>query len=327
MDLCNLGPRSAATAWRGSVMTICTRAIVRLVWTAALLAASAMPAAAQSTARVSVDAAKIWALSFQSAIVEVARGTVLTVVGRRGDWVEVEVPDRKGGERGFVFAANLDLTGKAFPPSSAVSPAPGSLARPASTPQVISPVRTGSRSFGVRGFGQFGYTSFAAQQSFNAVLGQSGGLTLGGGAEVRFGALFFSGSIERFNKIGERAFVFGGEVYQLGIPNAITVMPLAVTVGWRRGGDRFTPYGGGGLGRVHYTETSDFAEDEENVQGSFASYHALGGIEFRNGWVATAFEAQYTQVPDALGAGGVSAAFQEHNLGGLTARVKVLVGR
>ena len=151
---------------------------------------------------------------------------------------------------------------------------------------------------------------------------------LGGGAEVRFGAgLFVSGSIERFNKIGERAFVFGGEVYQLGIPNTITVMPLAVTVGWRRDAGRFTPYGGGGMGRVHYTETSDFAEADENVEGSFSSYHALGGIELRNGWVATAFEAQYTQVPDAIGAGGVSAALQEHNLGGLTARVKVLVGR
>ena len=151
---------------------------------------------------------------------------------------------------------------------------------------------------------------------------------LGGGAEVRFGpGLFVSGSIERFNKIGERAFVFDGEVYQLGIPNTITVMPLAVTVGWRRSGDVFTPYGGGGFGRVRYTETSDFAEADENVEGSFASYHALGGIEFRNGWVATAFEAQYTQVPDALGTGGVSAAFHENNLGGLTARVKVLVGR
>ena len=213
MDLCNLGPRSAATAWRGKGMRICTRVIVGVALTACLLAASALPATAQTTARVSTDGARIWALNFQSAMAEVARGTVLTVVGRRGDWVEVEVPDRKGGERGFVFAANLDVTGKAFPPSPAVSPAPGSLARPASTPQVISPVRTGSRSFGVRGFGQFGYTSFAAQQSFNAVLGQSGGLMLGGGAEVRFGAgLFFSGSIERFNKIGERAFGAEGTV-------------------------------------------------------------------------------------------------------------------
>lgn len=320
MDLCNLGPRSAATAWRGNGMRICTRAIVGVALTAFLLAASALPATAQATARVATDGARIWAPNFQAAIAEVARGTVLTVVGRRGDWVEVEVPDRKGSaERatGFVFAANLDLGGRA---TASATPAP--------TPQVTSPARTRGRSFGARGFGQFGYTSFAAQQSFNAVLGQSGGLMLGGGAEVRFGAgLFVSGSIERFNKIGERAFVFGGEVYQLGIPNTIIVMPLAVTVGWRRGGDRFTPYGGGGLGRVRYTETSDFAEADENVEGSFSSYHALGGIEFRNGWVATAFEAQYTQVPDALGAGGVSAAFQENNLGGLTARVKVLVGR
>jgi hypothetical protein len=308
-------------------MVICTRAIVSVVLAAVLLAASATLARAQTTARVSAAGAKIWAPNFQSAIAEVPRGAILTVVGRRADWVEVEVPDGKGGGRGFVFAANLDLTGKAFPAASFPA-APESPASPAPTPQVSSLVRNSPRSYGVRGFGQFGYTSFAAQQSFNAVLGQSGGLMLGGGAEVRFGAgLFVMGSIERFNKIGERAFVFSGEVYQLGIPNTITMTPLAVTVGWRRDGNLFTPYGGGGFGRVRYTETSDFAEADENVEGSFSSYHALGGIEFRNGWVATAFEAQYTQVPDALGAGGVSAAFQEHNLGGLTARVKVLVGK
>ena len=44
-------------------------------------------------------------------------------------------------------------------------------------------------------------------------------------------------------------------------------------------------------------------------------------------WVLTAFEVQYTTVPDALGMPGVSGEFGETNLGGLTFRVKVLVGR
>ena len=211
MDLFSLEQPFAATAWRGSGMRVCTRAIVSVVLAAVLLAVSATLAQAQTTARVSAAGAKIWAPNFQSAIAEVPRGAILTIVGRRGEWVEVEVPDAKGGGRGFVFAANLDLTGKAFPAASFPA-APESPASPAPTPQVPSPVRNSPRSYGVRGFGQFGYTSFAAQQSFSAVLGQSGGLMLGGGAEVRFGAgLFVMGSIERFNKIGERAFVFGGE--------------------------------------------------------------------------------------------------------------------
>ena len=53
----------------------------------------------------------------------------------------------------------------------------------------------------------------------------------------------------------------------------------------------------------------------------------LGGVEFRNEWVATAFEVQYTRAPHTIGVGGASAAFRETNLGGLVARIKVLVGR
>lgn len=167
-----------------------------------------------------------------------------------------------------------------------------------------------------------------ASDSFSAVLDDPGGLMLGAGAEVRFaGGLFVSGAFERFNKVGQRAFVFNGAVYQLGIPNTVTVTPMTVTGGWRFEAGHLTPYGGGGIGRVGYKEFSDFAEDDENVDESFNSYHILGGVELRNGWVATAFEAQFTQVPDALGTGGVSAAFHEDNLGGFTMRVKVLVGR
>ena len=53
----------------------------------------------------------------------------------------------------------------------------------------------------------------------------------------------------------------------------------------------------------------------------------LGGVEFRNGWVATAFEMEYSRIPDAIGFGGASSAFQESNLGGVVGRIKILVGR
>ena len=319
MDSFSLEWPFAATAWRGDAMKANRRARRVLIHLALILVVFALPAVAQSTVTVRYDGTKIWNASFQSAVMEVRKGTVLTVVGTRGDWVEVEVPGRQGDGRvtGFVFAPASK--------SGAASPAPT-----ASTPSAPAPRpgHTGSGPIALRGFGQFGYTSFAARDSFSAVLGEPGGLMLGAGAEVRFaGGLFVSGAFERFNKLGERAFVFNGAVYQLGIPNTVTVMPIAVTAGWRLEASRLTPYGGGGIGRVGYREFSDFAADEENVDESFTSYHVLGGIEIRNGWVATAFEAQYTQVPDALGTGGVSAAFQEHNLGGFTMRVKVLVGR
>ena len=76
-----------------------------------------------------------------------------------------------------------------------------------------------------------------------------------------------------------------------------------------------------------YKEASSFADAAENIDTRFTSYHVLGGVEIRNGWVATAFEVEYSRIPGAIGFGGASAAFQESNLGGVVARIKILVGR
>jgi len=285
----------------------------------------ALPAAAQTTVTARYDT-RVWGANFQTVIAEVKRGTVLTVVSTRDEWVEVVVPGREGAARvtGFIFASSLEGQGVNVREAADGAAAPAPAAPATSTASSSS----SPRAVAVRGFGQFGYTSFTASDSFSAVLGDPGGLVLGAGAEVRFaGGLFVSGSFERFDKVGERVFVFDGEVYQLGIPNTVTVSPMTITGGWRFESGFLTPYGGGGIGRVGYKEFSDFAEDDENVDETYSSYHVLGGIEVRNGWVATAFEAQFTQVPDALGTGGVSAAFNEHNLGGFTMRVKILVGR
>ncbi len=285
----------------------------------------ALPAAAQTTVTARYDT-RVWGANFQTVIAEVKRGTVLTVVSTRDEWVEVVVPGREGAARvtGFIFASSLEGQGVNAREAADGAAAPAPAAPATSTASSSS----SPRAVAVRGFGQFGYTSFTASDSFSAVLGDPGGLVLGAGAEVRFaGGLFVSGSFERFDKVGERVFVFDGEVYQLGIPNTVTVSPMTITGGWRFESGFLTPYGGGGIGRVGYKEFSDFAEDDENVDETYSSYHVLGGIEVRNGWVATAFEAQFTQVPDALGTGGVSAAFNEHNLGGFTMRVKILVGR
>ena len=113
----------------------------------------------------------------------------------------------------------------------------------------------------------------------------------------------------------------------MAFPDTITVMPIAVSAGWRIPRERATPYVGGGVGRIQYTEQAGFTEPSENVHSQYASYQVLGGVEFRNEWVATAFEVQYTHAPHTIGVGGASAAFQETNLGGLVARIKVLVGR
>ena len=90
------------------------------------------------------------------------------------------------------------------------------------------------------------------------------------------------------------------------------------------------PYGGAGVGRHRYVETSTFAEASENVSERFTGYHVLGGAEFRLArWLSAAGEAQWATVPDALGddPNGVSREFDESDLGGVTVRLKIVVGR
>ena len=319
MDSSSRGPRCAGTALRSNdTLNASRRTLIRIASISCLLATFATAAIAQTTARVIRDRSTIWQPDFRAAAAVVGTGTILTVVGQRDDWYEVVLPESlgvSGVTRGFIFKPSVEVTGRVPSPTERQTPA-----RPSG--------RGGSRLIGLLGIAQFGYSQFAAQRTFEAVLGQAGGQVLGGGGELRIGrGLFLNASVERFTKTGERVFVVDQEVFRLGIPDTITLTPMTLTTGWRFETDHATPYVGAGLGRILYKETSGFAEASENIDTRFTSYHMLGGVEFRNGWVATAFEAQYSRVPNAIGIGGASAAFQESNLGGLVGRVKVLVGR
>jgi hypothetical protein len=54
----------------------------------------------------------------------------------------------------------------------------------------------------------------------------------------------------------------------------------------------------------------------------------FGGVEFGAWkWVTVGAEAQYRSVPDAIGEAGVSAAFDETDLGGFTFRIMFGVRR
>ena len=130
---------------------------------------------------------------------------------------------------------------------------------------------------------------------------------------------------------GERVFVLDDQVYPLNIPTTISVTPLEITGGWRfriRSLPKFTPYAGGGFTSMTYTETSDFATDAENVDATYSGYHVLGGAEYKiTRWLGVAGDATWTTVPDAIGEGGVSAAFNENDLGGTSFRLKITIGR
>ena len=185
----------------------------------------------------------------------------------------------------------------------------------------------------IRGFADVGSTSFAATQSFETILGTASGVVFGGGVEAVLPKnIFVNVRASRFRKTGERVFVTeSGERFGLGIPTTITVTPIEFTGGYRFDrGWRIVPYGGGGVGRHRYEEVSDFADEAEEVNESFTGYHVLGGAEFRlSQWLGAAGELQWATVPDALGsdANGVSSHFDETDLGGLTVRVKFVIGR
>lgn len=185
----------------------------------------------------------------------------------------------------------------------------------------------------VRVFGDVGYTSFAAAESFKATLGSSSAMVFGGGGEVVLPQKIFVGvRLSRFQAEGERVFVYNRERFALGIPMTVKVTPLLVSGGYRFGGSRsiVLPYVGGGIGWHKYEETSDFADTGENVNETFTGYHVLGGAEFRlSRLLGVAGEAEWATVPDALGQNpnSVSAAFGDTNLGGFTVRVKLVIGR
>lgn len=184
----------------------------------------------------------------------------------------------------------------------------------------------------IRGFADVGSTTFSAKKSFDAILGTHTGLVFGGGVEVDLPhGLFVNLRASRFTKDGHRVFIFEGQPFDLGVNTTVTITPVEVSGGYRFDfGGRVVPYAGGGVGWHRYKETSSFATDVENVDERFAGYQLLGGAEVRLlRFVAAAAEAEWAAVRDALGndPNGVAAAFDEHDLGGFTFRVKVVVGR
>ena len=195
------------------------------------------------------------------------------------------------------------------------------------------PANTSAQDLAIRGFADVGLTNFTAKESFEAVLGTPSGPVFGGGAEVVLPQRIFVGvRASRFRGDGERVFVFGGEVFRLGIDTTVTVTPVELTAGYRFGAppSRLLPYAGGGVGWHAYDETSEFADESENVHARHTGYHLLGGVEVRiSRWIAAAGEAQWATVPDALGQdpNAASTAFGDTDLGGTTFRIKIVIGR
>ena len=290
---------------------------------------SAARMAATTVVRTARERVLVWARNPSRVIATLPEGVTLDALSRDAQWIEVRLPEKfggPGGHTGFVFEGHVTV--ESGPPLASLP------ARPSAVP--TSGDRTPARAarptapaFGVRAYGEGAYQWFTAKDSFDAIFETSSGPFYGGGGQVHIGPFYVDVGLSRFEKTGERVFVFEGEIFRLGIPDRVTITPLVVTAGYRFPvRDRMVPYLGGGIGSVKFEETSDFADSDENVSERFTSYHAVGGVEYAaTRWLFVAGEVRYASVPDALGAPGVSAEFDESNLGGVAVAVKVMIGR
>jgi hypothetical protein len=208
-----------------------------------------------------------------------------------------------------------------------------SFAAPAAAQRLAPrPVAQPAPAWSIRPFVMATEQSFAAIDTFDATFGKTYGPFFGGGVQVVIHDSFFvEASASRFQQTGERAYLSGGQAFKLGIPLTATITPLELTGGYRfrlRRLPKVRPYIAVGVGSYSYQETSQFSEAGDDVDTKHAGVVANGGAEFRlQRWVGLAVDVQYTHIPGILGTGGVSQQAGESDLGGVAARLKLVVGR
>lgn len=236
-------------------------------------------------------------------------GTRLEVLEQDDFWYLVRTPDDANDWRqGWVRSRFVEVIGtRELPPEA-------------------QPVSLRSS---VRGFVQVSSMWFTADDSFDAITGSSVGLMYGGGAGFGFSnGLFVQGGVERYKDTGQRVFISNNQIFELGIPNTIEIMPVQATVGYRQvASSNVVGYVGAGAGVYLFKETADLGSPVNNIDEQHVSYHILGGVEYPlMSWLWLGGEGQYTWVPSAIGEAGISAEFDEKDLGGFSLRVKLSVG-
>ena len=305
-----------------------------------LLLAVAAPAIAAAqglgTSRVAAGTATIHARCDPSSPPRAVlrKGDTVTIEAVNEGWISVRVDATD--ERGCLRRSELEPTASIESAAEARRAREIARARGGSGSAAL-PSPTG-RTLRFAVYGTAGLFNATAKESFDAVLDTHSGTDLGFGAQLawqsgRLRGLFVEVDASRFEETGERAFVHEGEVFPLGIPLTIGLTPVEVSAGYRlnqvrrtRNGVVASPlayFAGGGVGSLGYTET----DDEDEISERFIAYHVMGGVDVTV-WrvLQIGAEARYRWVPDGLGAGGISDAFNETDLGGSTFRVRIGVG-
>ena len=156
------------------------------------------------------------------------------------------------------------------------------------------------------------------------------GSSTGAAAQVYFGPIYVDVGVSQFKDTGERAFVFEGEVVPVGHSR-----PRHDHAGGRHGwlplpqprSHRPLPRRRRRVAAIRGDVGLRGRGRERRASGSPATTPWPAWSTPPRRWLFVAGEVRYAAVPDALGAPGISADFDESDLGGFSVAVKVLVGR
>jgi len=72
--------------------------------------------------------------------------------------------------------------------------------------------------------------------------------------------MFVEGGIDMFRRTGQRVFVVGDTVFDLGVKDTLTLLPVSATIGYRFKGRTAAPFVGGGIGQYLSQEKAPFDE-------------------------------------------------------------------
>jgi len=229
-------------------------------------------------------------------------------------------------------------TPSAMPPTPSPFVEPGSRA-PAATQRSTTTMSSSSSSpthVGAHIFGIAEGESLSAQKSFEAILSPSKSTVtnVGFGVDVTnlWKGLFARLAYSHTKNTGYRTYVdAAGTPHSLGIPITIELAPLEVGAGWRfnssaQGSVTIVPFVGFAYLAQGYKETSELADDTDNVDTSDHGSTIFGGVEFGVKIAKVGIEGFYRSVPNAIGTAGVSKVFNETNLGGAGFRLTFGVG-
>lgn len=184
---------------------------------------------------------------------------------------------------------------------------------------------------GGRAFGWGEWQQMTAADTFNAVTGSATVNGAGGGAEVHrlWRGVFLRGAVSRLSATGERIFVFDGTVFPLGIPLEVTMTPIELGAGWRFApvAGRLVPYAGAGVLWLKYREQTEGDISSDRVSETSSGAVLFGGVDvsvwrFVSAGAEVAWRTAAVRDP-----GGALEAFGEKNLGGVSMRVMVSIGR